>query len=135
MTTALRMAIELLGSQAALARCVGIRPQAVQQWTVKRRVPAARRLSVEQATRGKVSLRPDVFGPEPPCRPIQIPPSTIVKPRALTGWSEPARRMTTGPEIFHGVATALERVADFLCLLNDHARSLPGVDTARRVPV
>ncbi len=71
MTTALRMAIELLGSQAALARCVGIRPQAVQQWAVKGRVPAARCLSVEQATRGRVSrydLRPDVFGPEAPCR-------------------------------------------------------------------
>ena len=68
MTTALRMAIELLGSQAALARCVAIRPQAVQQWTVKGRVPAARCLSVEQATRGRVSrydLRPDVFGPAP----------------------------------------------------------------------
>ncbi|MGH8523807.1 MAG: transcriptional regulator, partial [Gammaproteobacteria bacterium] len=70
MTTALRMAIELLGSQAALARCVGIRPQAVQQWAIKGRVPAARCLSVEQATRGRVSrydLRPDVFGPEPSC--------------------------------------------------------------------
>ncbi len=80
MTTALRIAIELLGSQAALARRVGIRPQAVQQWTVKGRVPAARCLSVEQATRGRVSrydLRPDVFGPEPLYRTDTDPATNI----------------------------------------------------------
>lgn len=69
MSTALDMAIQVLGSQAALARHLGIRPQAVQQWTITGRAPAQRCLAVEHATRGSVSryaLRPDVFGPAPP---------------------------------------------------------------------
>lgn len=68
MNAALHLAIEFLGSQAALARRLGIRPQAVQQWTTTGRVPADRCLAVEQATGGKISrydLRPDVFGAAP----------------------------------------------------------------------
>ncbi|MGH8651516.1 MAG: transcriptional regulator, partial [Gammaproteobacteria bacterium] len=64
MNAALQQAIDLLGSQAALARRIGIRPQAVQQWTAAGRVPPDRCLAVEHATEGKVSryeLRPDVF--------------------------------------------------------------------------
>lgn len=68
MNTALLQAIQFLGSQAALARCLGIRAQAVQQWAATGRVPAERCLAIERATEGKVSrydLRPDVFGPAP----------------------------------------------------------------------
>ncbi|MGH8652165.1 MAG: helix-turn-helix domain-containing protein [Gammaproteobacteria bacterium] len=80
MNTALQHAICCVGSQAALARCLGIRSQAVQQWTTTGRAPAERCLALEQATRGKVSryeLRPDVFGPAPArsvaTRPAMIP--------------------------------------------------------------
>ncbi len=71
MNPPLHQAIEFLGSQAALARRIGIRPQAVQQWTTTGRVPADRCLAVEHATGGKVSrydLRPDVFGAAPAVR-------------------------------------------------------------------
>lgn len=77
MNTALQQAIRYVGSQTALARCLGIRPQAVQQWTTTGRVPAERCLALEQATRGKVSRyapRPDVFGPAP-AAPTMIPQS------------------------------------------------------------
>ncbi|MGH8653633.1 MAG: transcriptional regulator [Gammaproteobacteria bacterium] len=68
MNAVLNRAIRFLGSQAALARSLGIRPQAVQQWTVTGCVPPKRCRAVEDATGGKVTryaLRPDVFGARP----------------------------------------------------------------------
>ncbi len=60
---ALTDAIVAAGSSSALARCIGVSPQAVAQWKV---VPAERVLSVETATGiSRYELRPDVFGPAP----------------------------------------------------------------------
>ncbi|MGH8524172.1 MAG: transcriptional regulator [Gammaproteobacteria bacterium] len=58
MNAALNRAIRFLGSQAALARSLGIRPQAVQQWTVTGCVPPKRCRAVEDATGGSHPLRP-----------------------------------------------------------------------------
>ena len=59
---ALKRAIECAGGTAKLARALGIKPQAISQWT---RVPAERVLDVERATAAKVTryeLRPDIYG-------------------------------------------------------------------------
>lgn len=59
---ALAEAIEMAGGNAALARHVGVTPQAISQW---KRVPADKAIKVEEATGGTISrhaLRPDVFG-------------------------------------------------------------------------
>ena len=57
------------GGQAALARELGISPQAVSQWVRGRRpVPPRLAIRIESATGGAVSrhdLRPDIFGPSP----------------------------------------------------------------------
>lgn len=52
------------GGQVALARFLGVTPQAVSQWvTGKRPVPAKHALAIERATGvSSVALRPDVFG-------------------------------------------------------------------------
>jgi DNA-binding transcriptional regulator YdaS (Cro superfamily) len=66
--TPIGRAVKEVGSQSALARAIGVSPQAVQQWLEANRVPAERVLAVESATDGKVTrhdLRPDVFGPAP----------------------------------------------------------------------
>lgn len=65
MKTPIEKMIEIVGSQAELARACGVRHQAVQKWIKKGRVPAERVLAVEKATQGRVTryeLRPDVFG-------------------------------------------------------------------------
>ena len=62
---ALNKAIKEAGSQSALARACGVSQQAVHQWAVTGKVPAARVQSVVAACSGAVSaidLRPDVFG-------------------------------------------------------------------------
>ncbi len=64
----LQRAITIFGSQSALARELKIKPQAVQQWVHRRRVPVERAIQIERATNGRVTryeLRPDIFG-EPP---------------------------------------------------------------------
>lgn len=77
--TALRQAIEHAGSAAALARHIGVTPQAIYQWD---RVPAERVIAIEAATGGAVSrcdLRPDLY----PREPAKIPPaSNDATPRA-----------------------------------------------------
>ena len=58
---ALERAISAAGGPAALARQLGVRPQAVSQW---QRVPAERVLDVVRAAEGAVSrheLRPDIY--------------------------------------------------------------------------
>jgi len=60
---ALPKAVEAAGGTSALARQLGISPQAISQWT---RVPAERVLDVERATGGQVTrheLRPDIYPP------------------------------------------------------------------------
>lgn len=62
----LDIAVDVLGSQAELARQLGIKPPTVSQWfTEKRPVPPRFCLPIEEATKGAVTrydLRPDIFG-------------------------------------------------------------------------
>jgi DNA-binding transcriptional regulator YdaS (Cro superfamily) len=65
---ALRRAIEVVDSQSALARALGINQQNVSYWLHegKGKVPAEYCTGIERATGGKVTrhdLRPDLFGP------------------------------------------------------------------------
>ncbi len=60
---ALKRAVALAGGLTALARGLGISPQAISQW---QQVPATRVLAVERATDGAVTrseLRPDLYPP------------------------------------------------------------------------
>ena len=65
---ALKMAIAQLGSQVAVARVVGVTPQAVSEIVRRgKRVPAEWCLAIEQASGGTVSahdLRPDLYPPK-----------------------------------------------------------------------
>jgi DNA-binding transcriptional regulator YdaS (Cro superfamily) len=60
---ALLRAIELIGSQAELARRLGVRPQLISQWTQgKRPLPPIRAAQIEELTEGQVTrlqLLPD----------------------------------------------------------------------------
>jgi len=61
----IKKAIEYFGSQTALAKHLGVRPQSVQQWNAKRLVPAQRCIDIERATKGAISaveLNPMIFG-------------------------------------------------------------------------
>jgi DNA-binding transcriptional regulator YdaS (Cro superfamily) len=62
---ALKTAISQLGSQVAVAKLVGVTPQAVSEIVRRgRRVPAEWCLAIEQASGGAVSaheLRPDLY--------------------------------------------------------------------------
>ena len=55
------------GGQAALARQLGVSPQAVNQWVSgSRPVPPKHALKIESLTGvSRHALRPDVFGPPP----------------------------------------------------------------------
>lgn len=60
---ALERAIQIVGTQAELARRIKTRPQVIQNWR-GRGIPAERVLDVERATGGQVSrhdLRPDLY--------------------------------------------------------------------------
>lgn len=63
--TALEKAIDATGSQAALAKAIGVKPQHVWNWLHRdKQVPAEKVLPIEVATEGKVSrheLRPDLY--------------------------------------------------------------------------
>lgn len=64
------IAVEVLGSQSALARAIGVSQQRVAYWLnqAKRGVPAEHVHAIEQATGGRVTaaqLRPDIFGKAP----------------------------------------------------------------------
>ena len=61
---ALSRAVTLLGSQAALAKNLGISAPRLQYWMKRRRVPAEFALAIERLTHGAVSrhdLRPDIY--------------------------------------------------------------------------
>lgn len=69
MNAALERAIEVVGTQAALARAIGVKPQHIWNWLNRdENVPAEQVLAIEAAAAGKVTrhdLRPDIFGPAP----------------------------------------------------------------------
>lgn len=61
--------IEKAGGQTALARALGIRPQAVQLWSQKKRIPVSRVLAVEQLVGvSRHRIRPDVYPQDPPAQ-------------------------------------------------------------------
>lgn len=65
---ALTKAIESAGGVAKLASAIGVAPNVVGNWKLRKSVPADRCLAVEKATGGEVTrhdLRPDVFGVSP----------------------------------------------------------------------
>lgn len=67
MQTPLERAIDFVGSQAALAKALKVKPQHVWNWLNRdSRVPAEQVLPIEAATEGKVTrheLRPDLYPP------------------------------------------------------------------------
>ncbi len=84
----LQEAVRKAGSVTALARALGVAPQAISQWG---RVPAERVLAVEAATGvSRHDLRPDIYprspGPDPhsapviPPRPKPLPPAPAEAP-------------------------------------------------------
>ncbi len=55
-------AVDKAGGQSALARILGVRPQAVQKWCASGVVPPLRVLAVEAATGVcRKALRPDMY--------------------------------------------------------------------------
>lgn len=65
---ALDRAIDVFGTQEALAASLGIRSPSISEWRKRGQVPAERCIAIETACSGAVTryeLRPDVFG-EPP---------------------------------------------------------------------
>lgn len=59
---ALQRAIKIVGDQTALAKSLGVSPQAVCQWD---QVPPRRVLKIEELCQGKITrhdLRPDIYG-------------------------------------------------------------------------
>ena len=68
MTTPLLIAIDIAGSQAALAQQIEAAPQFVSHWVTGRRpIPARYALAIERFTEGKVTahqLLPGVFPPD-----------------------------------------------------------------------
>lgn len=73
MSTPIKEAVCLVGSQGRLAAAIQpmhptVKQQHVWRWVRAGRVPAEYALAIETATGGKVTryeLRPDVFGPAP----------------------------------------------------------------------
>jgi DNA-binding transcriptional regulator YdaS (Cro superfamily) len=61
-TAALLHAVAQAGGQAALARKLKVKPQAIHQWLTAGRVPPLRVLAVEAATGvSRKALRPDIY--------------------------------------------------------------------------
>lgn len=60
---ALKKAIDIIGSQSALAKAIGCAPQDVNNWLRRGNVTAERCIDIERATDGVVTceeLRPDL---------------------------------------------------------------------------
>ena len=65
METGIEKAVRLIGSQTALAKALGVKPQAVQKWVAQGYVPSGRCRDVEREFDGAVTryeLNPAVFG-------------------------------------------------------------------------
>lgn len=60
----IQRAVRNYGTQAALAKVLGVQPAAVSQWVTRHRpVPAKHCISIERASGvSRHELRPDVFG-------------------------------------------------------------------------
>lgn len=61
-------AIDKAGGVSKLADAIGLKPNVVSNWRLRKQVPAERCVAIEDATGGQVTrhdLRPDVFGPAP----------------------------------------------------------------------
>ena len=55
-------AVDKAGGQSALARKLGVKPQAVQKWCASGKIPPLRVLAVEAATGvSRKKLRPDIY--------------------------------------------------------------------------
>lgn len=68
-TSAISRAVQLMGSQSALARKLKCTPQAVQKWEKTGKVPAERVIPIEEAVERQVTrteLRPDLYPDEHP---------------------------------------------------------------------
>jgi DNA-binding transcriptional regulator YdaS (Cro superfamily) len=62
METAVERAVRLAGGQSALARAVGVTPQAVQQWVTQGRISYRKVIDVERVTGvPRYELRPDLY--------------------------------------------------------------------------
>lgn len=65
MENGISKAVKLAGSQTALAKAVGVKPQAVQKWEAQGFVPAPRCRAIEEYFHSAVTryeLNPEVFG-------------------------------------------------------------------------
>lgn len=79
MEKAIEKAARLAGNKTALARLLGVTPQAVQQWVRRGIAPAKRCRGIESVLNGGVTrfeLRPDLFG----CNPELTEPTTKEAP-------------------------------------------------------
>lgn len=57
-------AVAIVGSQSALARLLGVKPQSVSRWVQSGSAPAKRIVQIERATAGRVTrqeLKPDLY--------------------------------------------------------------------------
>ncbi|WP_083490771.1 YdaS family helix-turn-helix protein [Stenotrophomonas humi] len=66
-TTHIRKAVDLAGTQSALAKSIGAAPSFVSQWVTGRRPVAPKYARAIEQSFGvsRHDLRPDVFGPAP----------------------------------------------------------------------
>lgn len=68
METGIKKAVELAGSQTALAELLGVTPQAVQKWVAQGCAPGDRCREIERLLKGAVrryELNPVIFGEDP----------------------------------------------------------------------
>ncbi|MCC2978885.1 YdaS family helix-turn-helix protein [Sphingomonas sp. IC4-52] len=81
---ALRRAVDLKGSQSALAREIGFTQGSVWRWLNGTQVPAEAAIAIEKATGiRKTEIRPDLFGPEPTDNTDPPPPFPDLLPRTV----------------------------------------------------
>lgn len=65
-TLAVRRAVDLKGSQSALARDIGFSQGSVWRWLNGTPIPAEAAIAIEKSTGvSKSQIRPDLFAPEP----------------------------------------------------------------------
>ena len=61
----IKKAIEIMGTQSALAKAIGVKQQHIHKWLYQvRKIPAEYVLPIERAVNGKISrykMRPDIY--------------------------------------------------------------------------